>query len=206
MSAFVSAFIDFFRRHRLFKHFCLAVAAGLLVLAAVFTWLGVYTRHGYKEVVPEVRGLSREEAMRQLEARQLALAVSDSVYNRTYEPSRIIEQDPKPGEFVKPGRRVYVVINSATRPQVPFPPVVDMSLRQARATLEGAEFTVDRVIYQPSDYKDLVLSAVYDGRVVREGDRVPVGASITLCVGQGAGSAEVQDDPLGDEIENNIRF
>ena len=202
----MSKFVDFFRRHRILKHICLIVLAGILILVGVFEWMGVYTRHGEKEVVPEVRDMTLREALQVLETRHLTLVVSDSIYNRNFELGRIVEQDPKPGEYVKPGRRIYVVANSTTHPTVPFPQVDDMSLRQAKAVLEGSEFVVDRIEYVPSEYKDLVLSAKYSGRKVVEGDRIPVGASITLCVGKGLEAGDEQTDELGDEIESKINF
>ena len=99
-----------------------------------------------------------------------------------------------------------MVVNAATHPTVPFPTVVDMSLRQAKALLEGAEFVVKDIVYKPSEYKDLVLSAQYNGKVIREGDRIPVGSSITLCVGKGLEAGDEQQDELGSEIENRIQF
>ncbi|MBP5259950.1 MAG: PASTA domain-containing protein [Paludibacteraceae bacterium] len=202
----MSKIIDFFRRHRIFKHICLIVAVSVVLLTVVFYWLGVYTRHGEREVVPEVRSLSLDEAVRSLEAHRMTMVVTDSIYNRNYALGSVVEQDPKPGEFVKPGRRIYVVVNAATHPTVPFPTVVDMSLRQAKALLEGAEFVVKDIVYKPSEYKDLVLSAQYNGKVIREGDRIPVGSSITLCVGKGLEAGDEQQDELGSEIENRIQF
>lgn len=202
----MSKFVDFFRRHRIFKHFCYAVLTGIVLLTFVFVGLNHYTHHGAKEVVPEVRNMSLAEANKVLQDRQLVYVITDSIYNRKFEPGRIVEQNPKPGEFVKPGRRIYVVINAATQPMVPFPAVVDMSLRQAKATLEGAEFVVDDIIYKPSEYKDLVLSAIYQGHMVREGDRVPIGSSITLCVGKGLEAGDELEDELGNEIESRINF
>ena len=202
----MSKFIDFFRRHRILKHVCLIVLVGIAILVGVFSWLGVYTRHGQREVVPEVRALTMPEAVQMLEAHQLAMVVTDSIYNPHYALGSIVEQDPKPGEFVKPGRRIYVVVNSATHPTVPFPTVVDMSLRQAKALLEGSEFVVSEIVYKPSEYKDLVLAARYLGKDVREGDRIPVGASIVLYVGKGLEAGDEQEDGLGSEIESRIQF
>ena len=87
----MSKIIDFFRRHRIFKHICLIVAVSVVLLTVVFYWLGVYTRHGEREVVPEVRSLSLDEAVRSLEAHRMTMVVTDSIYNRNYALGSVVE-------------------------------------------------------------------------------------------------------------------
>ena len=206
--------IDFFKRHRFLKHLLFVLVVACLLVFGLFWWLDVYTRHGESEVVPDLQGLSLSEATSALTSHQLSLSVYDSVYSRTAKPGTVVEQNPKPGELVKHGRKIYVSINSINRPLVVVPDLEDLSLRQARVAVEGAELVVADVVYCASKYKDLVLSAESNGRKIGHGDRLPVGSPVRLNVG--AGTTDNEEvyymnhpelrDQLGDEIESKINF
>lgn len=206
--------IEFFKRHRFLKHCVFVLVVACVLLFALFWWLDAYTHHGEREVVPQLQGLSLSEAEKVLAEHQLQISVYDSVYSRTAAAGSVVEQNPKAGSVVKHGRKIYVSINSINRPMVVVPDLEDLSLRQAKVAVEGAEFTVAEVVYKASKYKDLVLSAESGGRRLQSGDRLPVGSPIRLIVGAGTtdetevnylNHPELRDE-LGDEIESQIRF
>jgi beta-lactam-binding protein with PASTA domain len=74
---------------------------------------------------------------------------------------------------------------------VNLPDVRDFSQRQAVATLEGLEIRVAGIDYVPSEYRDLVMDVRYNGHSIKPGFNLNKGTSVTLVVGQGAGSVEL---------------
>jgi beta-lactam-binding protein with PASTA domain len=96
---------------------------------------------------------------------------------------------------VKEGRVIYLTVNTGTAPLYVIPDVADnSSARQARARMIAAGFklTDDEHI---SGEKDWVYGVKYNGRELRHGEKVPVGATLTLLVGNG-GSLPVESDSL----------
>ena len=105
-----------------------------------------------------------------------------------------------------------------------LPEVIDLSLRQAQALLAGADFKVKEVVYQPSDYRDLVLEVLYDDKIVNAGEEIPTYSELILHVGDGGIKIETdtiaadttavieeelpsEDELLGDDLlEDEILF
>lgn len=177
--------IDFFKRHKIFGNILLIILTGCLLLWLTFFILKIYTHHGEKEAVPDVRGLSEEMAAQLLEGRNMQYGIVDSVYRRDAPKGCVVDQYPAAGALVKQDRRIYLTINAKSTQMIPLPAAKDMSLRQAKAQLEGAEFVIEKVTIQPSEYKDLVLDVYCEGRDVNEGDRLPIGSKLDVWVGSG---------------------
>ena len=99
-----------------FKTILLAilVLAVYLFLSMVFT--GWYTRHGQSIKVPKVSGMPIENATELLDDNDLELVIIDSVFNEDMKPNTIVEQDPQPDLSVKPGRKIYVTVNTGIVP------------------------------------------------------------------------------------------
>ncbi|MDE5785639.1 MAG: PASTA domain-containing protein [Duncaniella sp.] len=180
---------------RLLINICAMAAVVLLVGWMCMLWLGGWTRHGEVTVVPEVKSLNFEEAARRLASADLQAHLLDSVYDSHLPAGAVINQNPRAGAKVKPGRTVYVTINAFTPRMVTIPSLSDNSVRQARTTLNGLGITRITERRVPSDYHDLVLGVIYKGKRLSPGARVPVDATIELEIGQGL--ADVADS--GDE-------
>ncbi|MDE6079455.1 MAG: PASTA domain-containing protein [Duncaniella sp.] len=175
------------------------VAAFFVVLWLTSLWLDSWTRHGDTITVPSVRSLSYSEALDALHAEGLVGCISDSVYDSRTAPGTVIEQNPKVGTVVKEGREVFLVINALSPKTVTLPALTDISLRQARSILDGLDIKNVTVRTVPSDFKDLVLSVLYNGTRVSAGARVPVTANIVLEVGEGA--PEIFSDSIPDSTD-----
>lgn len=161
----------------------------IAVLAfGTFLMLGLYTNHGKSEKVPNLKGLTSEEAEMILKNHNLKMEVIDSVYSKITKPGAILEQNPVPESIVKPGRIVYITLNSKSKRKVAMPQVIEVSLRQAEAMLTSVGLQLDQIKYIPSDYKDLVLGVQIDGKSVNSGTQLLEGAKITLLVGNGTGA------------------
>lgn len=160
-------------------------------LWGVLKWLDAYTRHGESVTVPQVNGMSVEEAASIFKKEGLICAVVDSSYRKGVTPGSILDQSPVAGMKVKEGRTIYLTINSLSTPLQAVPDVADnSSARQAEAKLLAAGFklTDNELI---AGEKDWVYGVRYKGRRLSMGEKVPVGAILTLLVGSGQREAVV---------------
>ena len=162
----------------------MVVVAGLLVWA-VLMGLDSYTHHGEAVKVPDVKGVSLDEATALIEQAGLQVAVSDSSYVKTMPAGCVLDCVPVAGQSVKQGRVVYLTINTFSVPLKEVPDVADnSSLRQAEASLRAAEFKLDSVELVSGEL-DWVYGVKYQGRLLRQGEKVPIGALLQLMVGCG---------------------
>jgi beta-lactam-binding protein with PASTA domain len=171
----------------------LAMFIGICIIVGLVLWLRAYTQHGVEVQVEDVRGMLVMEAEPVLSANGLRLEVVDSTYSDKVPFGTIVEQDPKPESHAKHGRAVYVTINASTKRQIIMPNLQDMSYRQAETTLRGLGLVVDSFyIYEPSEFRDLVLDVKLDTVSLYPGDKVPVGSKVQLVVGYGKGTEYVR--------------
>ena len=77
---------------------------------AVKVGIDLYTHHGEKIVVPDIRHKNFSDAEHLLVACDLKVVVSDTGYVKNLPPDCILEQTPEAGRVVKGGRVVYVVL------------------------------------------------------------------------------------------------
>ncbi|WP_435052580.1 PASTA domain-containing protein [Muribaculum intestinale] len=177
--------MSFMKRHPILFNFLLIILVGFSVIWMALIGLDAWTDHGAYEVVPDMKGLSYNQAVKALESVGLKPELSDSIYDMTTAPGTVLEQSPRARTKVKPHRTVYLTVTAFSPKMISLPAVTDMSLRQARSTLEGAGIRNIREVLVPSEYKDLVLGVKFNGVSVQPGARVPTSATITIEVGEG---------------------
>ena len=170
----------------------------VLVVFGVFRGIDKFTRHGEYILVPDVQGLSVAEAESVFQRQGLTCVIADSIYVKDEAPGRILDYLPAKGDKVKQGRIIYLTINTQNIPQILVPDVADnSSARQARAKMSsvGFKLTDDEYI---SGQKDWVYEVKYKGVVLPIGAKAPVGATLTLVIGDGA--TEIKPDSLAIEL------
>lgn len=169
----------------------IAAVVFVLLLTGVIMWLKGYTLHGKEVTIPQVTGLSQEEAEIVLRGSGLYLVVVDSTYSDKAPLGTVVEQTPPQLSHAKPGRPVYVVMNARTKRLIPLPELHDVSYRQAEATLRSVGLRIDKVEYEPSLYPDNVLD-IRDGDVsIEAGTRLQEGTGVVLVIGRRQGNAMV---------------
>jgi beta-lactam-binding protein with PASTA domain len=197
-----------FKRNRLFWGNLLAmVVVAFLLIFIVLKALDAYTRHGQAILVPDAKGMSVCQAELLFRSKGLSCVVSDSVYVKGNPAGHVIDHLPAGGQKVKNGRTIYLTVNTSNVPLQLVPDVADnSSLRQAQARILASGF---RLTANESTHggKDWVYRIKHNGRVLGPGDRVPVGSTLTLVVGDGSGEAlekdttDVYDGDTADEPE-----
>ena len=165
------------------------VVVAVLIVFGALKGLDIYTRHGQAVVVPVVKGMSVSEAEKMFRDTELAYVESASNYVKNKPSGIILDLNPSVGQKVKEGRTIYLTINTLSTPLCVVPDVADnSSVRQAQAKLMAAGFklTENRMV---SGEKDWVYGVIYQGHQLQIGDKAPIGATLTLMVGDGVQSA-----------------
>lgn len=181
-------FLRFLTSKVFWKH--ISIIAGTAVFIAVFVFIGlkIYTKHGKAYAVPDLRGLTVEEAELVTQARRLRLKVADSVFLSHEARGTVIDQNPVPNFRVKENRTIFLTINAMSPERVPMPDVTGVSLRQARAIIETQGLTVGRLIYVPDIALNNVLRQQFEGRDIKPGEMIIRGERIDLVLGEGLSS------------------
>ncbi len=175
-------------------HNGLWIVAILLIMAVVAqVAMQIGTRHGSRRTVPELTGILLSEAERVAEEHDLELIINDSLFVPAYEGGIVLAQLPATGVEVKPGRKIYITINSFSEKMVPLPYVAGRSLRQAKNMLEIAGLEIEELIYRSDMATNYVLEQRYKGEAISATSRrmAEAGSGVTLYVGV------AQDEEMG---------
>ena len=182
--------------------------AMLLVVIGVFIglWFSLdnYTMHNIEVTVPNVKGMKLYQAKKAIEQQGLFAVVADAGYNKTFPAGTVLEQIPANDKKVKPGREIYLTINTTRTPTLQLPDIPDnSSLREAQARLKAMGIKLSPCEYVDGE-KDWVYGVKYRGKNIFGGDRIPIGAELTLQIGSGqfSDSPEIETDTTN--IENEV--
>jgi len=163
----------------------------ILTLAVVFIFWGTlvvlrhYTHHGEALLVPDLKGLTLNEAGNLLASKKMRWQLSDSVYVTFVKPGAVVSQNPEPGSKVKENRNIFLTMNALMPEKVKMPNVVGVSFRQAKTTLESQGLNVGTRTYLPDIAKDYVLKQLYRNQEIRRGTEILKGSDIDLVLGKG---------------------
>ena len=186
--------MEWFRKIKVFvwskhflKHFGLVILVYLFIVTITVFYLDSYTNHGQRIDVPNLIGKNVNSVKAQLEDLDLQYEVLDSIYDPSKPEGTILDQDPDATSLslvtVKEGRIIRLRVSKRSR-LVEMPSLVDKSERFAESILENRGLKC-RIEYRPTDEANgAVLEQLYKGRSVKEGTKVPIGATIVLIVGQ----------------------
>lgn len=174
----------------------LMFAVLILVIFGTLKWLDNYTRHNEVVIVPDVKGLTMEDAVSFFESNGLRYNIIDSVFSKDVAPGTIVELKPNAGSKVKEGRIVFITLNALSSQMEAVPDVEDMSFRQAYALLRARGFESVEIEYVPGDFKDLVIAIELRGRVLKSGEKVPLTSHLILKVSNGEDEV-LPEDSLG---------
>lgn len=160
-------------------------AATLYVFDAFL--MPMYTNYNEGVTVPDVTRVSLEEAEVLLTSYGLRFEVADRRSNSAFPANYVIDQSPSSSVIVKPNRKIYLTVNTAVKPKVEVPNVVNLSLRNAQIQLQNYGLEVGSISYESSRFKNAVLR-----QSIAEGTVVDKGATINLVISDGLGDKIVQ--------------
>ena len=187
------------------KNWLFNIGLGVITLAILswlgFVFLGMYTRHNQFVEVPNLKGVDIQEAAMKISEAGLRFEITDSVYSEEIKKGTITEQDPRPGDKVKPNRIIYVVLNGLDKPKVKMPMLVDQSLTLAKAILKSNGLVLGNVVFQPNDIgNNLVLAQSMNGHEIPAGKMIVKGSVVDLVVAKNEFQETTSDST---ESENN---
>ena len=183
----------------------IGAAVALLLLVLV---IGLATgKFSKKEIeVPDLRGMTYEQAEEQLKDRGLEIKEGDKVFSDEYEAGLIVAQDPKAKAKVKEGTVVTVDVSmGASEGAVPY--LVGMTESEAIKAIEDAGFVYGGSTEETSTKEaGTVLSQTPEA-----GSKAAPGSEVTLVISNGQGKRQVSvpdlrglsEDEARSKLENN---
>lgn len=190
-------------------HFGLICSVSILIGLGVLWYLKIYTNHDSDLIeVTDLSGKDSNDALKYLENIGLEGEVTDTVYKDGVEKLAVINQNPAPGMMVKPGRKIYLVININSIPMVSVPDLANKSsLSQARNILIRKHLKLGKLTEQISSFvksknDQPILAQYYPGtdKPIKPGTMVERNSLIDLVVGI-SGSIDSDSVNLQDIIE-----
>ena len=195
--------IQFIKSKSFLKQLIIAFIAFLVFSVLVVQWLKFSTNHNQKIEVPNLEKMSINNVETVLDNIDLNFVVIDSAsYNPDFPPQSVIDQDPKAGQFVKENRKIYLTLNPSKYPNVEMPDLLGQTKRQATSQLLAIGFRIDTVsVYVKDIAKDVVRGLLFDGKEIKEGDKIPKNSVIKLKLGDGEGVERFDENIETNETE-----
>ena len=193
-------FFSWLKKHTIAYNIVVIALVFLGLAIAAFIAMALGTRHSARRTVPDFVGLRMNDAEYFAARRDLQIIVNDSLHVSAYPGGVVLDQLPKGGVVVKPGRKVYVTINSVRQRMVDVPYVAGRSLRQAKNMLETAGLTIDHLEYAEDIATNYVLAEFVDGVEVLEDSlavRTEMGNGVVLRVGVASNDVTAVPQVLG---------
>ncbi len=193
-------FVAFIKRHKV-----LSAIIGLILLFAISlggTLAYLNITNPAEVVLPNLVGMSREEAEQTAQEANLVFEVSSEEYNKDVPEGYVISQDPSYIENynVKEGSTISVVISKGQE-KTTVPKVVGMTREEAEKALEDANLEVE-VVEETS-------RTVEEGYVISQDieadSEAYAGDTVTIHVSTGTGIKQVTVQNVVGQSEENAR-
>ena len=184
-------FFYFLGKRKFYLHVLIAIVLTIVLAWGVLQSLAWYTRHGEVYLVPDFKGKTVNELIKQHYDQYFTLNVIDSMYDQKQAPGSIILQNPLPGSQVKQGRNIYLTVVARRPEMVDMPNLINLSLRQALVTLDEKGLPVATLKYVDYFAKNAVIDQYVDSLKIEPGTKIPKGTLITLIVGKGNNPSQV---------------
>lgn len=155
----------------------------LVIVLAVEIFLRVTTQHSISVDVPDMVGMQLADAQALAQKERVELFVTDSVFVSSFAKGSVYAQNPKAGNKVKRGRKIYLTVNAKKEKQAEVPSLVGLSLRQAKVELQTRGLKLGRLSYVDDMATNLVVAQLRGGEEIEPGTSVDVGSVIDLRLG-----------------------
>lgn len=163
-----------------------AIVVGAVAVLAGLGFVAWLLLGGVK--VPDLDGMSLDEAERALERADLELGKVDYDPDADEDLWSVIDQDPAPEERLKKGSEVDITL--AGGEPVEVPEVTDADIDEAVRILEDAGLEVGEI---HETYDDYVPAGIVMGTDPAASEEVPEGSSVDLVISKGPEAVEVPD-------------
>ena len=170
-------------------------AIGIFTIFTILAFIAdVFIMPWYVEseevVVPNLVGKAKDEASQLLIEKKLNPIVEGPRYSDDFPIDHIIYQRPEAGSIVKTNRQVYIVY-SGGNPLTKMPNLIDMTLRNAKVSIEMLGFQVGDISEVKSETEANTIVEQYP----KEGVNLQKGTKVNLkvSIGPNIGMVRVPD-------------
>jgi serine/threonine-protein kinase len=132
--------------------------------------------------VPNVIGLSEQNAQKQIQNRNLTFEIDKRLYSDKIPEGAIISQVPLPKSFVKEGRFIYVTISKG-KELVRVPHIEGQISRNAKLNLMKIGLEIGKIDY---DFSETIGKDTIIQQSIPAGQKIPYGSQINIVVSKGS--------------------
>lgn len=186
----------------------------LLIFFALFLffkfYLPVSTNHGITYVVPNFISMTPNEAEEAALLSDVQIVYNDTTWVANFDPGTITHQHPEGQERVKEGRKIYLTLNSPSKPEIMVTEKL-MALIKAgnpedvKNYLKRKKFEVyQRKVESP--YEGRLKACIHNGDTLKLDSKIPFGSSVTLLIGDGKEIYEEIIEPLDSLEDEDLIF
>ena len=164
----------------------LSIVLGLICILSFtvfYTVLPSVTNKDEIVTVPDLKGMSLDEAMEFIIDKDLRIEVADSSYSPESDPLTVLEQFPQPHAKVKPHRKISLKLNAQIPPTIAFPDLSGSTFDFAQKQLKQLDLRIGTVSYRPDIAHNTILESRAKGEKLSVGQRVTKGSKIDLIIG-----------------------
>jgi len=187
-----------------FRPATLAVLAAVLVVVSVLAVRGFLAWVNPPEVqIPDVVGMSREEAISTLRSAGLKVFEEPRLYDAVHPKNNVIKTEPPAQETVKVGREIHIWVSDG--PKIGYVPyVLNLEEREAMVVIQNYELTVGKItrVYDPQ---------VASGYVTQQNPKADIsvvaGTAVDLWISKGPEPVSMMMPPLiGKHLTEALRI
>ncbi len=185
----------------LLKLFFVFLVGAILAGVSSFATLKILTAR-QQVTLPDLRGLTLEEAIARLEQLNLRARVrKPGVYSDVIPPQHVAEQAPPPGEAVKPGRTIEIALSLGSE-KVIVPDLTGDGLRSVRVKLRKLNLIPEPIL-------QVQITSLPEGVIYQSpppGDSIKQGERVRVIINRKQDLAYVMPDVVGRREADVIAF
>jgi eukaryotic-like serine/threonine-protein kinase len=133
------------------------VLFSVLSFTVFYKVLPLLTNKDKVVTVPDLKGMSIDQARQLVGDRQLAVEVTDSSYDVGFAPLTVLEQFPKPNAKVKVSRKIHLTLNARIAPIVSYPDLAGSTFDLAQKQLRDLGLKIGRIEYRADIAQNAIL-------------------------------------------------
>ena len=176
----------------LIKSLLIFVLAGLLVLMAFnFVLMPLYINARNIVVIPDLEGLTLEEANQLSKSEVIEVVVADTIFTNDLNPNIVLEQFPSSGKEVKLGRSIKVKITQFNQ-KIVVPSLLGKTLRAAEIELDQEGIELDSIYYS---FSSKYPKGIVSWQSPTENDSIRKGFGVRIEVSNGLAPNDLVDVP-----------
>ena len=171
----------------------------LLILLFNSVIMPLYVKHTNLVKVPNVVGLNFMEGKKVIEDAGLEVKQGDLRYDETKPIGLILDQNPPAEQFVKNGRRIYLIVCGGEQ-LVEVPRLIGKTVRDAKFTLEQRNLKIGQEVKKFSNEypEDIVIS-----QIIQPGSKVMKSTKVDLIISNGPQVGDIMiPDLVGKKLED----